>query len=60
MSSWTECGCEECHNAIDVFISHYKIGLDMICAGNKPGLDVRIRRSRGCVSEKRHIPGWNK
>src|SRR6266699_2583052 len=33
------------------------VGLDMIGAGNKPGLDARAWRSGGCASEQVHIPG---
>jgi hypothetical protein len=39
-----KCSCKECNDTVDVFSSHYMIGLNVICAANKPGLDVRMRR----------------
>ena len=61
-SSWgTRVGikgrCKEGDNTLDVFITHYMIGLNMLGTWNKPGLNMSVRCC-GCRSSQfMHIPG---
>src|SRR5690348_10691133 len=50
---------EESYNTLDVYITHYIIGLDVIGAGNEPGLHVCTWCCGGCGGKHIHIPGWD-
>src|SRR5215469_2036934 len=52
--------CKEGYNTLHIHITHYIIGLDVIGAGNQPGLHLRSWRCFGCSGKHSHIPWRDK